>query len=57
MKLKTYVFGMNDKGGHLIELKIPARSEKQALQVIKSMVCEEHRGKHKIWLNAIEDFD
>lgn len=56
-KLETYIFGMNDEAGHLIEIKVPAYSKKEALQIIGTLVRPEHCVKHKIWLNAVEDYD
>ena len=35
--IKTYAFGANDSAGRLIELKIPAKSRKEAEKMIKSI--------------------
>jgi hypothetical protein len=56
---KLFSFGMNDEDGRLIEIKIPAQSQAEAVRKIKTLLfrelCEDDP-KNKFWLNEEEDY-
>lgn len=57
--IKLYDFGMNDKDGRLIQIKMPAANEHEAISRVKNLIYCEHPADHplnRFWLNAVEDY-
>ena len=57
---KVYTFGMNDSYGHLIEIKMPARSYNEAVGNVKRMLYNSLPGDHpnnQFWLNDVENYN
>lgn len=57
--VKLYAFGMNDKDGRLIEIKMPATNEHEAFRKMKNLIYFEHPADHplnRFWLNATEEY-
>lgn len=57
--IKLFAFGMNDDDGRLIEIKIPACNEDEAIRKIRKLLLFklwEDDPKPYFWLNAVEEY-
>lgn len=56
---KLFTFGMNDENGRLIEIKMPARDEAEAIRNVKGLIYPAHTADHpqnRFWLNDVESY-